>query len=586
MRKTLLKSLAAATALALLAGTATGCGAEKPVFSGPVELAYVPLDDRPDNVERVEYLAESLGYTLAMPDAELYATKLDGQPLNTDGTQSGNRAALYEWVLTREAAGCDRYVLSLDQLLSGGLVNSRHTEASDPVTLSSGETLAETELLDALLSALAKDEKNQVWLLDSVMRLAPTVGYAGFGLAEYNSLRDFGMLPRPALSGEALTVENILNDYWYHPDGTAIDPGDPIFYGTATHYLAARERKLRLSAETQRVLAQAEYGNFHLLVGIDDSSAEDSIQKNEIAFLRQSLREGDALLSGVDDLAFKAIAKLYLADCGWAGAKTAVRYVGGLEAEAACAYDYQPLNTLVAEHLAFFDLQESSNPEKADFQIVVLTAPAEPERTGDYAWLLTDILNTNRANHMPTILIDAANDAYGTVIHDMLTDQVELGGLLAYSGFLDMAIVTGTAISHGVARYAWLKATPAPEMEDAANTAFAKALSDSVVKDFAYRNTVRNDLYVYVRDELGGSPDNFDSPPIDQTAVLNALEAGMTVSAAPVLANFSGEKILVGLDPWAEADCGTLSLSNSRFPWSRVFEIGMDIHRELSAPVS
>ena len=61
--------LAAALACVLL----SGCGetAGTPVFSEAQTeekvIAYVPLDDRPDNVERVEYLAESLGYTLEMP---------------------------------------------------------------------------------------------------------------------------------------------------------------------------------------------------------------------------------------------------------------------------------------------------------------------------------------------------------------------------------------------------------------------------------------------------------------------------------------------------------------------------------------
>lgn len=66
------RMLAAALACTLLAG----CG---PVRTEPVEqetpragapvIAYVPLDDRPDNAERVVYLAESLGYELAMPGA-------------------------------------------------------------------------------------------------------------------------------------------------------------------------------------------------------------------------------------------------------------------------------------------------------------------------------------------------------------------------------------------------------------------------------------------------------------------------------------------------------------------------------------
>ena len=62
-----------------------------------------------------------------------------------------------------------------------------------------------------------------------------------------------------------------------------------------------------------------------MLIGIDDSSSEECIQKNEIAWLRQGLREGDALLSGVDDLAFKAVTRLYLDECEAAGPSLAER---------------------------------------------------------------------------------------------------------------------------------------------------------------------------------------------------------------------------------------------------------------------
>ena len=196
--------LAAALSLCLLAG----CGAqpvelpEKEEPDNSPVIAYVPLDDRPDNVGRVRYLAESLGYTLNMPERDLYRTALDGQPRNTNGTPYGDRAKLYEWVLEQEAAGCDRYILFTDQLLSGGLVNSRHishTGSHPSITLSDGTELTEQGLLENLLTALAADEHNQVWLLDSVMRLAPTCGYDGFGLDEYNALREYGMQPRPEL---------------------------------------------------------------------------------------------------------------------------------------------------------------------------------------------------------------------------------------------------------------------------------------------------------------------------------------------------------------------------------------------------
>ena len=83
-------------ALAMACLMLSGCGPvrtepwdnEVAQTDGP-EIAYVPLDDRPDNVERVVYLAESLGYTLSMPERDDYRTALDGQPCNENGTSLG-----------------------------------------------------------------------------------------------------------------------------------------------------------------------------------------------------------------------------------------------------------------------------------------------------------------------------------------------------------------------------------------------------------------------------------------------------------------------------------------------------------------
>nr|WP_325196938.1 DUF4127 family protein [uncultured Oscillibacter sp.] len=558
----------------------TGCGArrteplsEEPAAEGE-HIAYVPLDDRPDNVERVVYLAESLGYTLDMPEADLYRTRLDSQPLNENGTQYGDMAALYEWVLDRETAGCDRYILSLDQLLSGGLVNSRHTAETLTVTLSDGTVMTDAELLETLMEALAADGNNQVWLLDSVMRLAPTVGYAGFGVEEYNALRSYGMEPRPELTGADLTVENIVSDYRLG-GGAALAPEDfGLTEAQVDEYLAARERKLTLTAQMLETRQGAGYGNFRVLIGIDDSSEEDSIQKNEIACLRSGLSGCDALLSGVDDLAFKAVAKLYLEEHGWQGAAVSVRYFGGTEDQPACAYDYQPLTDIVEEHAEFFGLSLCDGTDKGEMQLLVLTQPADEADRGRYVDALISALNDCRKNRIPTILIDAGNGRYEASYYEKLAKETELGYLLSYSGFLDMAIVTGTALSHGVARYAFLQSG---QQTVATERAFARTLADSVIKDFCYKHVVREDLLVYIRNDLGASADNFWAPDTDRAAILARLESGMDDAAADVLRNLERSNFISSLEPYGERGWGGVALENYRFPWDRAFEIGMDI---------
>ena len=227
-----------------------GCGPartepmpEKPVAEGTA-IAYVPLDDRPDNEERVIYLAESLGYVLEMPEKDLYHTALNGQPLNENGTQSGDRGALYEWVVAQETAGCDRYILSMDQLLSGGLVNSRDMAAAENITLSDGTILTEEALLENLLETLSADANNRVWLLDSVMRLAPTVGYQNWTLEEYNALRAYGAQPRREIPENA-GVNEVMREYRVDPEGQEIPLAEfDLEDWEVDRYLSARGRKL------------------------------------------------------------------------------------------------------------------------------------------------------------------------------------------------------------------------------------------------------------------------------------------------------------------------------------------------------
>ena len=577
--------LAAALACTLLAG----CGHKRtepmpaqPAAEGQV-IAYVPLDDRPDNVGRVVYLAESLGYVLEMPEADDYRTRLKDQPLNSNGTQSGDRADLFEWVLAQEEKGCDRYVLFMDQLLSGGLVNSRSMAKHEEIVLSDGTTMTEYEAMERLLTTLGADPDNRVWLLDSVMRLAPTVGYDHWDLEGYNALRNYGMQPRPELGSMEFGLERTIELYGKEPGGNSYVAEDFGLTGEeVAEYLSARTRKLELADRMMWQLAQfgnefypgLDSENFHVLIGIDDSSQEDSIQKNEIAYLRSLLREGDALLSGVDDLAFKAVAKLYLEEIGWEGAEVSVRYFGGTEDRAACAYDYQPLEHIVEEHFRFFDLTEAESGSE-ELQMLVLTQPADEGKMAEYYGDLIAALKEARAAGLPTILVDAGNGRYGTAFHEALTEQAELGWLISYSGFLDMAIVTGTALSHGVARYAFLHHGT---QTDATEKAFLRTLADSVLKDFCYKHIVRPDILNFVRGDLAGNADNFWQPDIPREKVLLRLQRGMDAAVEPVIKNLERSNFISDLSGgYAERGWGGVQTAGYYFPWDRAFEIEMEI---------
>ncbi len=371
-------------AAALAAACLTGCGAQEPQQlpqeSGEeaVTVAYVPLDDRPVNTDRVAYLARSLGYDLQMPEESLYHTCLDGQSKNPNGTAYGDRAGLYEWVLEQEAAGCDRYILSLDQLLSGGLVNARSFAGGD-VTLSDGTVLTEMELIDGLLEALGGEE-NQIYLLDTVMRLAPTVGYDGWDLEGYEALRAYGMEERAPLSGDALTVVNIVAGYETGGDGQALVPEDfGLTQAQVERYLLCRERKLTL---IDHALAASEgMENVHFLIGVDDSAPSASIQTNELAYLRRAVEGRGAVLSGADEDGMLAVCRMYALQ-GDETPQVRVRYFGGSESSASSDYDHQSMTEIVAQHLAYLGAEQTE--EDADLELLVLTAPAEEGESDGY----------------------------------------------------------------------------------------------------------------------------------------------------------------------------------------------------------
>ena len=557
--------LAAALALLCL----TGCSAPVPdpqelpsSDGGETVVAYVPLDDRPVNTDRVAYLAGSLGYELVMPDEEDYRTRLDGQPLGESGLKYGDRAALYEWVLAQEEAGCDRYILSLDQLLSGGLVNSR-CFTGEAVTLSDGTVMSETELIQSLLAALSAPE-NEIWLLDTVMRLAPTVGYDGNTLDDYNSLREYAMQARPELDGGELTIENIVKSYPYSSDGKLIPYDETV---TST-YFQARARKLELI----KCALDASEGmdNVRFLIGVDDSAPSASIQTNELRWLRREVGDRGAVLSGADEDGMLAVCKMY-AELDYDGAlpQLRIRCFGGGEDTASSAYDHESLSEIIRAHLSYLGLSEAEDGGENALELIVLTKPADESRKSSYISDAVSALRENEENGTPTILMDAANNQYGTDFQKKLVQRTQLGFLLGYAGYYDLANVTGITLANGLARWLCLAQGGAETQEQLDD--FRRTLADSLIKDISYKNDTKIELEQYIRSELGGDPDNFCRSGTDVQLVLDRAQKSLDSSAAPVLKNLARSAYLVDLDG-STAGFGSFTVTELSFPWLRIFE--------------
>ncbi len=469
-------------------------------------IAYVPLDDRPVNTTRVQLLAQSAGFRLLMPEKHLYRTALDGQPFNPNGTQYGDGNALLGWLETVDA---DYYVISMDQILSGGLVHSRWaTEISD-----------EQQKIDRLLAVVAG---KKVILLDTVMRLAPTVGYGGYTLAEYEALRAYGQLPRPVLTGE-LTAEKVIAGY---PITTDLE--DTVIFP----YLAARSRKLRLSEH----LLSAVSGKENILVyyGIDDSSPENTIQTNEIAFIKQNLEQGHSF-AGTDEMGLLAVART-ICDHDGNLPQVGVRYFGADPEKAADAYDVGPLKDNIGAHLEALGLEATAG----DCHLELLVFGGD-----DPAALLAHY-RENVEKGLPTMIVDLGEDF--VLPGAMLAEDMAFDCLLSYSAWNTAGNAIGIALSGGLARYSYLKSQAGPVQ--GANGAFLQGLALSLAKDVSYG---RVKPFVNIADE---------------TEALRLVRQDFARFADLL----EGKCFLAALNPMKLGTIPRVTVTGLSFPWGRSFE--------------
>ena len=456
-------------------------------------VAYIPLDDRPVQTDRVKYLAESAGITLKMPVEDDYRTILDA--INgVENARGGNTKNLLNWLKEQEQNGVNCYIISLDQIFSGGLVNSR--------VGNNGNTNldeSETEIANYLVE-LAKN--NYVVYLDTVMRLASTNGYKGYNLNEYYATRAYGSQLRATLPEEELTIENIVAGYRYGANdmeiplmNVSVETGA---YCTATEeqiseHLAARERKLNIITY---LIEKAGKDIEHLIVGVDDSSANENIQYNERAYIEKiasSLPKFN-LFAGADELGMMGIAtltsSLYAKDGEKGNIPVNVVYYGMGQNEVADHYDYLTLKETVDRHLSAIGAKQSDDTGALQVLILTRQSSLDSKDLQTNAKELVEQLKKNLEANIPTCVIDASNANGGNarVLSDCILSAetpIPVGKSLAISCWNTVSNTVGIGLSNAVARYNYIKNSS--DVSDASNVGFLKTMTFALIKDASYR---------------------------------------------------------------------------------------------------
>lgn len=531
-------------------------------------LAYVPLDNRPVNVDRVIYEAESAGFKVMMPDADLYTTRLDGQPLNSNGTQYGDSQKLMEWISSMDKR-TDYFVISLDQLLSGGLVNSR--------SMTNRSYSAEYELIDAVVEL---SKTNHIYIMDTVARLATcTVGYQGATLETYNYLRQYSLTQRPEIKYSKLTVDSIIEKYRYDAGGNMIKT-DKSYSSAVYDMLITRARKLNL---IDHILTQDTGGKIKYFIGIDDSNSKSTIQSNEIRYIEKKLGDRGLIYSGTDELGMMAVLSLMIDHYGY-DVKAAAVYFGETEGTSAgSAYDMETVKVNLEQHLASLNVR-MVEPKEADLEIVVLTTPAQNVLNSKYINRTIDYLNGNIAKGIPTILINSAPSVYGGSLEYRMMRECETSMLLSYSSWNTVGNSVGLALGNGISRYLYLHSRD--NSSNKADIAFLKGLVFSYAKDISYQRGGGKELFNKYIAAKGWSTSNFYQSDTQVAEVNSELEkllktSDYNVTVGDIINNMTGHRYFKSL----EGQSGIIrkiNLSNYSAPFFRTFEIRFDIDVRLS----
>lgn len=191
-------------------------------------VLYVPLDDRPANLDDVIVQGKAAGIHIVTPNLGDIQNRLDSEKMTEGTTLLGTSAPtygiptnIYTFIL-QHAAQVDGFIISSDMLAYGGLIGSRQLreDGGDAYPDYDEET---TRLLNVIQVIKEKYPRKPVYVMDTVMRLATTSFADGLALDAYNESRALMQQPRQAYT----EFEDIINGYNLSPDG--VEYGETTF---------------------------------------------------------------------------------------------------------------------------------------------------------------------------------------------------------------------------------------------------------------------------------------------------------------------------------------------------------------------
>ena len=491
-------------------------------------IGYVPMDDRPVNLEYVVDTARAAGETIVTPPVSAIAGR----------QRPGNVGRLWDWVF-EQAAVSDAMALSTDSLVFGGLVASRtHFDS-------------ETELsarLEKFRELKRRYPSLRLYVFGTIMRTPKMsagsteppyyekVGPAIFRITALEDKREISGLT----AAETVELEQLTGRI---PAANLAD------------WRTRRAKNYRVNEQLQRMARDGVFE--YLLLGRDDSSPL-SASHQEARHLQTSGAGMDASrylsIPGADNLGMSLVVQA-INDVNFRLPFVKVFYAPGVGGATVASYEDRPLSESIPQHIVVSGGIKADWVDSPDLVLAVNSPVDGKTREANHPGNVTQANPSVRTftvrvrseveagRRVAVGDVSFGNGADNSLL-PLLREQGLLDRLAAYSGWNTAGNTLGFAVGQGML---------SSHMTDAARQ---KLLAVRYLDDWAYQANIRGQLYEEVVYPAG-----------NDGQWLNALKPRVTRAATEKIRRFAATNLwpMAVEDIWVE------------FPWNRMFEMGVHI---------
>ena len=535
------------------------------------KIVYIPLDDRPVCYKRVKLLAESCGLEITIPKLEMCRTILDNRPKNAYSLTHGSTSDIFNWFKNLNHDEIDYYIISIDQIISGGLVNSRSDYNND--------LNKSYQLFDEYLKIIGN---KKTILIDSLSRLAVTCCYDGNDLIIYEGTRKYAMVEREKKDD----LKSIFSSYEYDLQGNYIDYKKyNLTDEIKEKYLKNRKRKALLNDYIIKKVKEknALDGNIFYMLGIDDSYPYPTIQTNEITYFNKIIDPKWGLVFiGIDELPLMGLANVVRDIYNIPSAKCKCHFIGEKQFSFGDVYDTGSIDECLNKHMQILSVERVDKDE--DLHVVMLTYNQETyeKNVQETINLVNSLLNENKF----VILMDLVGYGKNGRLEEEMVKKIPLSKILSFSCWNTTANRIGISLSIGLARFYYLKKFSISSLK--ASVSYLKLLTICYVKDICYKTFATSKIGKYINDKSRDKYAclNFYTHLSSLTELNKITEEYMdkliSVSSKDVLNNINNNDYIGGYDNNKSIYLkhSNVSVNKYCYPWYRTFELDFSVEVE------